>query len=96
MSFNSEMWEWLKTAPLPVVLAICLTSFAVLGTYAWSIDGKVGEQKTVVAVAAERARVAAEVSVRIDEKLDKVLELVSHIAIEQAIHKAQEAKKEKK
>lgn len=98
MAFNTETWAWFKTAPLPVVLSICLTSFTVLGTYAWSIDEKVSEQKAVVAVAAEKAKVAAEVAIKIEEKLDKVLELVSHIAIEQAIikTKAEEAKKEKK
>jgi maleate cis-trans isomerase len=98
MSTKEVTWEWLKTAPLPVVLSLCLTSFMVLGSYAWSIDNEVKEQKAVVAVAAEKAKVAAEVAIKIEEKLDKVLELVSHIAIEQAVakSKAEEAKKKEK
>lgn len=95
MSFNTETWAWFKTAPLPVVLSICMSSFLILGSYAWSIDNEVKAQKTDVAVAAERAKVAAEkakdaaeTTKRVEEKIDKLLEAVIEIKVEK--------KKEKK
>lgn len=97
MSFNSETWEWFKTAPLPVVLSLCLTSFMVLGSYAYSLDKKQQEQKVTVEVAvakAEQAEQSAERSEnkldKANEKLDKLLEAVLTIQAEA------KAKKEKK
>lgn len=97
MSFNSETWEWLKTAPLPVVLSICLTSFSLVGSYAYSIDKAaqkhVVEEKATVAVAAEQAKTAAEIARNMDGKIDKLLEAVLKM---QAEREAEKAKKEKK
>ncbi len=99
MSFNSETWEWFKTAPLPVVLSICRSSFTILGTYAYSLDQAqqkhIAEEKASVAVAAEQARTAAETAKRVENKIDKLTEVLQAVAIEQAVAKA-EKKKEKK
>lgn len=98
MSFNSEMWEWFKTAPLPVVLSICVSSFLILGSYAYSIDKDVQEQKAAVVVAkvaADRAEDAAATAKRVEDKIDRLTELVQQVVIEQAVAKA-EKKKEKK
>lgn len=99
MSFiNGETWAWFKTAPLPVVLSLCMSSFLVLGSYAYSIDKDVQEQKAQVVVAkaaADKAREAAEAARRVEDKIDKLTELVQQVVIEQAVAKA-EKKKEKK
>ena len=102
MSFNSETWEWFKTAPLPVVLSMCLSSFVILGSYSWSIDKDVKKQDTVVKVAVEQtahavkdAEAAAAAATRVEAKIDKLTELVQSVIVEQAVVKA-EKKKEKK
>lgn len=101
MSFiNSETWAWFKTAPLPVVLSICCSSFVVLGSYAYSIDEAaqkhVSEEKAAVAVAAEQAKTAAEIAKGMDGKLDKLLGIVLKMEAEKAAADAAKAKKEKK
>lgn len=101
MSFNSDTWEWLKTAPLPVVLSISLSCFVVMGSYAYSIDKKVQEhvtqEKAVVAVAAEQASNAAATTKRVEDKIDKMAELLNKVILEREVSKAKrEAAKEKK
>lgn len=100
MSFiNSETWAWLKTAPLPVVLSICMTSFFILGSYAYSIDKDVQQQKADVVVAkaaAEKAKDAADTARRVEDKIDKLTDMVQQVVIEQAVAKAEKTKKEKK
>jgi len=71
MPFNTETWAWFKTAPLPVVLSICLTSFMILGTWSYAIDKRQAEDSTKVAVAVERSTVAAAAAERAEAKLDK-------------------------
>lgn len=97
MSFiNSETWAWLKTAPLPVVLSICMTSFLVLASYAYSIDKDVQEQKAQVVVAkaaADKAKDAADTARRVEDKIDKLTELVQQVVVEQAVAKAKKEKK---
>jgi hypothetical protein len=91
MSFvNSETWAWFKTAPLPVVLSICLTSFTVLGTWSYAIEQKQAADSTKVAVAAEKAEQAAKAAEKAEqkldkanEKLDKLLEIVAEVKAEQ-------------
>lgn len=98
MSFvNTETWAWFKTAPLPVVLSICLTSFTVLATWSYAIEKRQAENSTKVAVAVEQAAQAKAAADSADkkmdkanEKLDKLLEAVLTIQAEA------KAKKEKK
>lgn len=97
MSINEETKKWLISAPLPVVMSLCLSSFMVLGTYAWSIDSEVKQQKTDIAVAAERAKVAAEkakdaadTTRRVEDKIDKLIEAMLET---KAIEKAKKEKK---
>ena len=99
MSFTNETWEWVKTAPLPVVLSICLTSFTMVGSYAYSIDKAAQEhekeERAAVAVAAEQAKTAAEVAKAMDGKIDKLLQIVIRMEAEKAAED-KAAKKEKK
>ncbi len=98
MSFiNSETWAWFKTAPLPVVLSICLSSFGILATWSYANEKKIAEQKAKVEVAVAAASAAKDASERAEdkmdkanEKLDKLLEGVLKLQAEAA------AKKEKK
>ena len=97
MSFNSETWAWIKTAPLPVVLSICLSSFTVLGSWSYAIEKKQAEDSTKVALAAQKAEQAAAAAEKAEqkldkanEKLDKLLEIVAEVKAEP------KAKKEKK
>jgi hypothetical protein len=103
---KEETWNWLRGAPLPVVLAISLLSTGVLGTWVWDVSAEVAEQKTDVAIAVEQAKQAndAQKSVekkldKVDDKLDKLLESVAAMkaaAEEKARAEAAAAKKEKK
>ena len=68
---TEETWKWLRQAPLPVVLSICLLSSTILGSWVYAVEQKQNEQKTAVAVAAEKAAVAAETAKRAEDKLDK-------------------------
>ena len=99
MSFTNETWEWVKTAPLPVVLSICLTSFTLVGSYAYSIDKAqqrhAVEEKAAVAVAAEQAKTAAEIAKGMDGKIDKLLQIVIRMEADKAAED-KAAKKEKK
>ncbi len=80
----STLWQWVARAPLPVVLALIVA----LGSWVWAIDNDQHAQQTLIAVAAEQARTAAEVTKRMDEKLDKVLLVVMTIEVQQAAEKA--------
>ena len=71
MSITDDTWKWIKTAPLPVVLAISLSMSGVLGTWVWAIDKQQGEQATAVAVATVEAHNAVEIANRLDDKLEK-------------------------
>ena len=98
---TDETWKWLRTAPLPVVLSICLTTSGGLATWLWAVDKEQSEQKADVAVAAEQAKTAADTAKKMDEKLDKVLEAVLAIQLQQAADnavkdKADKAKKKEK
>jgi len=98
---TDETWKWLRTAPLPVVLSICLTTSGGLATWLWAVDKEQDEQKATVAVAAEQAKTAADTAKKMDEKLDKVLEAVLAIQLQQAADnavkdKAEKAKKKEK
>jgi hypothetical protein len=98
MSFlSSDTWAWLKTAPLPVVLSLCFTSFTLVGSYAYSIDKAqqehVAAEKAVVAVAAEQAKVAAETARRVEDKIDKLANMLDQVILERAVAKAKREKK---
>jgi hypothetical protein len=96
MTIGGEaIWDWLKKAPLPVVLALCLSSTGLLGTWLWAVDKEQSEQKTAVAVAAEQAKTAADTAKKMDEKLDKVLEAVLAIQLQQAADNAVKDKADK-
>jgi hypothetical protein len=70
---REDMWKWLGTAPLPVVLTICLTCTGALAGWVWVVAAEVGSQATVVAVAAEQAATAQKVAGKSDDKLDRLL-----------------------
>jgi capsular polysaccharide biosynthesis protein len=85
---TDETWKWLRTAPLPVVLAISLMSSGGLATWLWAVDKEQDAQKASVAVAAEQAKTAAEIAKSMDAKLDKLLEIVQAVQTQQAVDKA--------
>ena len=101
MSFTSETWEWFKTAPLPVVLAITIVCFSTVGSYTYAVDKAqqkhAAEESSKVAVASERAKLAADTALRIEEKLDKLTEVLNQVILEREVWKARrEERKEKK
>ena len=80
------LWQWVATAPLPVVLFICLTTTSMLAGWVWNVAAEVREQQTVAAVAASEARAAKEVAVsaesrlaRMEDKLDWLKEAVAEM-----------------
>lgn len=87
MTLDREaLWKWLGSAPLPVVLSICLGTSGVLGRWVWAVAAEVSDQKATVAVAAEQAEAARDAAravearlVRLEEKLDRLLEAVAGI-----------------
>jgi len=99
MTIGGEaVWDWLKKAPLPVVLSLCLSSFSVLATWLYAVESEQGKQAVAVAEAkkdAEQAKKAADSMdaklEKANEKLDKLLEAVIEMKAEQKA-----AKKEKK
>lgn len=70
--YLEDLWGWLKTAPLPVVLAITIA----LGgwVYAIAADQKVEHAKA--------EGVAKQVD-RMDDKLDRLLQAVADLSAEQ-------------
>lgn len=94
---GEEVWTWLKKAPLPVVLSLCLTSFTVLATWLYAVEGEQAKQAVAVAEAkkdAEQAKKAAEgMDAKLEkanEKLDKLLEAVIEMKAEQKAAKKKE------
>lgn len=79
---KDAVWEWLKTAPLPVVLMICLSTTGVLAGWMWAIAGEVKDQKAVIAVAAEQALVAKTITEKSDDKLDMLLIGMAELRLE--------------
>lgn len=70
-AYFDDLWSWLKTAPLPVVLAINL----ILGGWVYSIAS---DQHVDQA----RAEGVAKQVDRIDAKMDKLLDAVSDLKAE--------------
>lgn len=86
-----ELKAWLKAAPLPVVLLICLTTTGAMGSWVWAVAGEVREQKAAVAVAAEQGKAAVRASqnvenrlARVEDKLDRLMEIVAGLAARRA------------
>lgn len=81
MSFpgGEDAWKWLKTAPLPVVMALTLA----LSGWVWSVDRAVYAQAQATAadktVQQERDKDRDERNKRIEEKLDKLLQDVADV-----------------
>ena len=71
MPFSNETWSWIRTAPLPVVLAISLSMSGMLATWVWAVEKEQGQQATAVAVATVEAHNAVMVANRLDDKLEK-------------------------
>jgi hypothetical protein len=90
---NDDTWKWLKTAPLPVVLSMCLTSSGILATWLYAVDKEQSEQRAAVAVAAEQAKTAAEIAKGMDAKVDRLLVIVLEMQAEKKAEKAEGAKK---
>jgi hypothetical protein len=74
MSIDETTWKWLKTAPLPVVLAISLLGFGTLGTWVWAVSNEVTAAKSDAAVAKVRAENAERAATRAEDKMDKALD----------------------
>lgn len=83
---RDEMWRWLASAPLPVVLSICLTTTGALGSWVWALNSDIGAQKVAVAVAVEQAAAADRHTQsitnrleRIEDKLDQLIDAVAEL-----------------
>lgn len=92
---SDESWNWLKTAPLPVVLSMCLTSFSILGAWLWSVEKAQAQQKTEVAVAVEQAKQAQQSATKAEQKLDKANEKLDKLLEAVVSMKAAAEEKEK-
>lgn len=86
-----DLKVWLKAAPLPVVLLICLTTTGAISTWVWAVAGEVREQRAAVAVAAEQGQAAVRSSqniesrlTRLETKLDRLMEIVAGLAARRA------------
>lgn len=93
---GEAIWDWLKKAPLPVVLAISLSSTLVLGSWLWAVDGKAGDAAQAAAVASESKRAVEQRVQKMDEKLDKLLEVVLELKAEKKVADEAAKKKERK
>jgi hypothetical protein len=71
-AYLEDLWAWLKTAPLPVVIALNL----VLGAWVYGIAGDAQIARADAAAAARQIN-------RMDDKLDKLLEAVADLRAEQ-------------
>lgn len=84
MTIGGELiWDWLRKAPLPVVLAISLSLSAAIGTWVYAVDATATTAAKDAAVAVEGKREQARRLEKIDEKLDKLLEAVVELRAEQ-------------
>jgi hypothetical protein len=79
---SDDTWKWLKGAPLPVVLSMCLTSSSVLAAWVYAVEKEQEAQKAPIAVAAEQAKTAVEIAKGLDAKIDKLLEIVLEMKAE--------------
>lgn len=95
MSTWADVWAWLKTAPLPVVLA----SNLVLGGWVWTIASAQVQQGAEQKAAEKKVEQTDKKIDKIDEKLDKLLEAVAELKAEQKaneVNRAADAKKKDK
>lgn len=86
-----DLKAWLKAAPLPVVLLICLATTGAMGSWVWAVAAEVDEQKAKVAVAAAEGRAAVRAAqnvenrlARVEDKLDRLMEIVAGLAARRA------------
>lgn len=94
---NEALWKWLKTAPLPVVLTICLSTTGALAGWVWAVADDLANQRAIVAVAAEQARTAKENQAKLetqlsefDKKIDKVLAAIVELKTAERVRAAKE------
>ena len=76
---KGDVWGWLKTAPLPVVLAISLTGFMALGNWIHNVSADTERAKTAAQDAKAKSSEAKSVADRADDKLDKVTEKLDQL-----------------
>src|SRR5574341_806281 len=96
---RAAFWKWLTSAPLPVVLFICLTSTSAVAGWVWTIADATAAQSAAVAVAAEQAKTAKadvqdtkEAMIRMETKLDRLLEAVANLKAAEAARDRKEKK----
>lgn len=88
MTIGGEaVWDWLKKAPLPVVLAISLSSTVFLAGWLYAVDDKASEAAKDAAVAASAKVAEARRVEKMDEKIDTLLKIVLEIQAEKAAEK---------
>jgi len=88
-----ELWDWAKSAPLPVVLALNL----VIAGWVYSLDEKQTEQDKKQAVGEQAAKDTKDAVEKANDKLDKLLQAVADLkAAAEARDKAEKAKEKKK
>lgn len=81
---KEHIWRWVGTAPLPVVLSVCLFTSGLLAAWVWDVQAEVHQQQTISAVATAEATAAKNVAltaesrlVRMETKLDMLLDEVA-------------------
>ncbi len=85
-----DAWKWLKTAPLPVVLAIVLIGGGVCLRFSLAADSKASEAKAIAEHAEQRVEDVKETVDKMDGKLDRLLEAVLEIKAEQKAEKSKD------
>lgn len=73
-----EAWRWLKSAPLPVVVAVTLA----LATWLYAVDTENKVQSEQVKAAKDTAEKTDKKVDRIEDKVDKLLEVVLELKAE--------------
>ena len=71
---TTDVWKWLKTAPLPVVLAIVLVSGGVCLRFSLAADSKASEAKATAEHAEQRVEDVKETVDKMDAKLKAATE----------------------
>lgn len=96
---REELWAWLKSAPLPVVLTICLTTSGGLTAWVWALSERVSASTATAQLAVEKAETAKSLAAdgddrltRMDGKLDRLLVAVTELKTAEAARERKEKK----
>jgi len=89
---RADVWSWLRTAPLPVVLAFTL----LLAGWVWAVEDKIDKKAIEQAAMQQKLEDAAKMLDKADQKLDKLLEVVTQLSANAAARERQDTPRDAK